>query len=43
VDYVAEAVIQVAAARDALRGFRLVEQTAVLRHFTARLEPLPTS
>jgi tryptophanase len=43
VDYVAEAVIQVAAERDALRGLRLVEQTSVLRHFSARFEPLPAS
>ena len=43
VDYVAEAVIQVAAERDGLRGLRLVEQTPVLRHFTARFEPLPHS
>ena len=43
VDYVAEAVIQVAAERGALRGLRLVEQTPVLRHFTARFEPLPHS
>ncbi len=42
VDYVAEAVIQVAAERAALRGLRLVEQTPVLRHFNARFEPLPT-
>ena len=41
VDYVAEAVIQVAAERAALRGLGLVEQPPVLRHFPARFEPLP--
>jgi tryptophanase len=40
IDYVAEAVIAVAARRDELRGFRIVEAPAVLRHFTARFEPL---
>jgi tryptophanase len=40
VDYVAEAVLQVAAARDALAGYRIVQAPRVLRHFTARFEPL---
>jgi len=40
VDYVAEAVIFVAGQRDRLRGYRIVEETPVLRHFTARFEPL---
>jgi tryptophanase len=38
IDYVAEAVLYVAAGRDALRGYRIVESAPVLRHFTARFE-----
>jgi tryptophanase len=40
IDYVAEAVIFVAGQRDRLRGYRIAKQASVLRHFTARLEPL---
>jgi len=43
VDYVAEAVIQVARARESLRGYRIVHAPRVLRHFTARFEPLTRS
>ncbi|MFI5280294.1 MAG: tryptophanase [Gemmatimonadales bacterium] len=39
VDYVAEAVVNVWTRRDAVRGYRIVEQAPALRHFTARLEP----
>jgi len=38
IDYVAEVVIAVAAARADLRGYRIVSAPAVLRHFTARFE-----
>ena len=41
IDYVAEAVAHVARLRDQLRGYRIVSAPAVLRHFTARFEPLP--
>jgi tryptophanase len=41
IDYVAEAVIGVAGMRDRLRGYRITEAPAVLRHFTAVFEPLP--
>jgi tryptophanase len=41
VDYVSEAVIAVAKIKDGLRGYRIVEAPRVLRHFTARFEPLP--
>jgi tyrosine phenol-lyase len=41
VDYVAEAVIAVAGMKESLRGYRIVEAPAVLRHFTAVFEPLP--
>jgi tryptophanase len=40
VDYVVEAVGQVWERRDAVRGFRIVEQAPSLRHFTARLTPV---
>jgi tryptophanase len=40
-DYVAEAVAEVHAARARLRGLRLVDEPRALRHFGARLEPLP--
>ncbi len=40
IDYVAEVVIDVAARAEELRGYRIVEQAAWLRHFTARLEPI---
>jgi tryptophanase len=39
-EYVAEALIGIAADPKALRGYRIVEQPAVLRHFTASLEPI---
>jgi tryptophanase len=37
-DYVAEAVLEVASRRESLRGYRIVEAPSVLRHFTARFE-----
>jgi tryptophanase len=40
VDYVIEATGHVFARREALRGYRIVEQPEFLRHFTARLQPL---
>jgi tryptophanase len=40
IDYVAEAVIAVAASRDQLRGYRIVSAPKTLRHFTAMFEPL---
>jgi tryptophanase len=39
IDYVAEAVLHVAAVKDTLRGYRIVEAPAFLRHFTAQFEP----
>lgn len=41
VDYVGEVVGEVGARAADLRGYRIVEQPPWLRHFTARLEPLP--
>jgi tryptophanase len=39
-DYVIEVAAEVAARRDRLRGFRIVESVPHLRHFTARLAPV---
>ena len=41
IDYVAEAVIEVAAHRASLGAYRIVSAPKVLRHFTATFEPLP--
>jgi tryptophanase len=40
IDYVAEAVIEVAGLKDQLRGYRITFAPKVLRHFTAAFEPL---
>jgi tyrosine phenol-lyase len=40
VDYMVEAILAFAERRDAVGGFRFVHQEPVLRHFTARFEPL---
>jgi len=40
IDYVAEVVLGVAQTAAGLRGYRIVEAPRVLRHFTARFEPL---
>ena len=40
VDYVVEAILNVWERRAAVRGYRFVEQAAVLRHFTARFAAL---
>jgi tryptophanase len=40
IDYVAEAVVHVAGSREQLRGYRITQSARVLRHFTARFEPL---
>ena len=39
IDYVGEVIAEVAARREAIRGYRIVEQAPWLRHFTARFEP----
>ena len=38
IDYVIEALIEIAAHRGALRGLKIVEEPSSLRHFTARFE-----
>jgi tryptophanase len=40
IDYVAEVIIDVFAARKGIEGLRIVEESPMLRHFTARLEPV---
>jgi tryptophanase len=40
-DYVVEAILQVRERRESIRGLKLVYQAPFLRHFTARLEPVP--
>jgi tyrosine phenol-lyase len=40
VDYCIEAVLEVSARRESLRGYRIKQQAPFLRHFTARFEPL---
>jgi tryptophanase len=40
IDYVIEVCLDVAARAAELHGYRIVEQPAVLRHFTARFEPI---
>jgi tyrosine phenol-lyase len=40
VDYAVETILDLAARKDRLGGFRIVEQQPVLRHFTARFAPL---
>ena len=40
-DYVAEVLLHVDTIAKNIRGVRIVEQPPVLRHFTAKFEPLP--
>ena len=40
IDYVVEAILEVNARRDQLRGFEIVSQPQFLRHFSARFRPL---
>ncbi len=42
VDYVIEAILQVYQRREAISGYRIVQQAPFLRHFTARFEPCQT-
>ncbi len=43
VDYIAEIIINLYQQRGSLTGYRIIEQTPVLRHFTAKLEPIEES
>jgi tryptophanase len=40
IDYLVEAILEVNARKDELRGFRIVSAPKTLRHFTARFEPM---
>jgi tyrosine phenol-lyase len=40
IDYLVEAILEVNARKDSLRGLRMTYQPPYLRHFTARFEPL---
>jgi tryptophanase len=40
IDYVIEAIVNVFERRDALKGYRIIEQPALLRHFSAHFAPL---
>ena len=39
-DYVAEVLEKLAEKKDELKGYKIIEQPKLLRHFTAKLEPL---
>ncbi len=39
IDYVAEVILEVFAKRDNLKGYKIVYEAPLLRHFTARFEP----
>jgi tryptophanase len=39
IDYVGEVIAEVAERKEQIRGLRIVEQAAWLRHFTARFQP----
>lgn len=39
-DYVAEVVLEVFQHREQLRGFKIIEEAPILRHFTAKFKPL---
>lgn len=41
IDYVVEIILEVWKKRDAIRGLKLTYEAPFLRHFTARLEPVP--
>ena len=40
IDYVAEVIIDVFSKKDEIRGLKITEEAPMLRHFTAKLEPL---
>ncbi len=40
IDYVVEAILEVNANKDSIRGLEIVEAPPYLRHFSARLRPL---
>src|SRR4029077_1361323 len=40
IDYVAEVIIEVFRKRGEIKGLKITEEAAMLRHFTAKLEPI---
>ena len=40
IDYVIEVVIEAFARRNSLKGYRIIEEAPILRHFTAKFSPL---
>ena len=40
IDYLVEAILEINARKEALKGLRMTYQPAFLRHFTAKFEPL---
>ncbi len=40
IDYVAEVVIETFSKRDKLKGYKIIYEAPILRHFTARFEPI---
>lgn len=40
IDYVIEVVVETYKHRDQLRGYRIIEEAPILRHFTAKFEPI---
>jgi tryptophanase len=40
IDYVSEVIIEVFTNRDSIKGLKIIEETPLLRHFTAKLKPI---
>ncbi len=40
IDYVSEVIIEVFKNRDLIKGLKIIDETPLLRHFTAKLEPI---
>jgi len=40
IDYVAEVIIEVFKRREKIKGYKIIYETPLLRHFTARFEQL---
>ena len=40
IDYVAEVIIETFAQKEQIKGMRILEEAPLLRHFTAKLEPV---
>jgi tryptophanase len=40
IDYVIEVVVETFARRNSMKGYRIIEEAPILRHFTAKFAPL---